>query len=74
MAVLSLWSGIEGSRYRSSVINHDFTKQELSVGGGIRNILNVRTIEERNISIYQRYTQSYRLRPRTMYLFLTNTF
>lgn len=53
---------------------HEIEKQRLSLGGGIRNAFNVRTIEERNVSVYQRYGRTYQLRPRTLYVYLTKTF
>jgi hypothetical protein len=58
----------------SGELNHEMKKQQLSIGGGIRNAFNVRTIEERSVSVYQRYGRTYQLRPRTVYIHLTKTF
>lgn len=58
----------------NSEVNHDIDKHQLSIGGGIRNALNIRTIEERSVSVYQRFGRTYQLRPRTLYVYLTKTF
>ena len=67
-------TGNKAVHLRSAELIHEIEKQRLSLGGGIRNAFNVRTIEERNVSVYQRYGRTYQLRPRTLYVYLTKTF
>ncbi len=55
-------------------VDREFSEQRLSLSCGVRNLLNVRTIEERSISVYQRNSQKYNLRPRTVYFSLTKSF